>query len=206
MSIDINSEIDRIAQEANVSVAERSLPKLEDKRIKKSEARLAIERFLEVDTDELKLRAKKSAKKKFLGVVGDILIEFIDMTFHGRGGNLAKNVVSSVIRNSDNVSYRDYSAASSQKSKASGQASKYTFSDLVFAERTSAVDLLDAMEQVIAEHGKISVMNLYDILDDPSNLEMTDSNFGWYDLSGARVVSTGNAYRLCLPSVVALKN
>ena len=200
MAIDVNSELDRIAKEAKVS------PKLGDKRIKKSEARIAIEKFLEVDTDQLKLQAKHSAKKKFLSVIGDILIEFIDMIFHGRGGNIAKNVVSSVIRNSDNVSYRNYSAASQNRVRESSQSSKYTFSDLVFANRVDAVDLLDAMEQVLAEHGKVSVTNLYDILDDPSNLSMTDSNFGRYDLTPARVVSTGNAYRLLLPTVVELKD
>lgn len=196
---DVQNELSRLNKETGV------VPTLGDKRVKKSATREAFESFLEIDTDELKKNIKLDFKRKLRAVIGDILIEGIGMIFHNRSASAAaKNVVSSVVRSTDNVSYRDYSSASKNGSR-SAVGGKYTFSDLKYSRRVDAVDLLDAMQSVLAENGKVSVTNLYDILEDPSNLEMTDNNFGWTDLSGAYVSMDGGLYRLFLPPVVALK-
>lgn len=199
MGDDLQKEIDRITSDAG------SLPKVGAKRIKKSATRVAFEKFLEIDTDELKKQAKLNAKRKLLNIIGDILTEIVDMIFHGKlGHTAARNAVSSVIRSADKVSYKDYSAASKNGNIRASEG-RYTFSDLKWARRVDATEVLDAFKNVLAEQGKLSVMNIYDMLDDPTNLEMKDNDWGWTDLSSAYVGMDGDVYRIYMPPVVALK-
>lgn len=177
---------------------------------KKSALQIAAENFIEEDLDGIREDVKKTIKKRGMSFAGDILNFIVDRIFHS-GGSYKSSSSGSVIRQYDNPSYRtNYNAMSSKRTEIS-RAPRFDFSDLVWPKRSGAQWLWDKMIEEIetSQRHCCSVTKMYDILDDPSNLEMNDDNFGWYDLSpgsGTYIREVEDGYRLFLPPVVELKD
>lgn len=198
----IQNEIERITGQKS------SMPKIEDERVAKSQARKAVEKFFEMDVDDVKRAVKKDLKRRMFGMLGDGLNNIIDIVFRGKGsGNTkASNYGPNVyVRGYSDGTYTNYSSPATNTASAPKTGAKYSFSDLVFAQRSQAQHLKDIMEEKILMDGSLSVMELYDALGDPSNLEPTDNNFGWKSLEGAYITEENGLYRLYLPKVMSLK-
>lgn len=202
----IQNEVDRITGQVGEVEVKKKAFQIEDVRVQRSPGRKALEKFFEFDFDEVKNDIKRGAKRKLLGMLGDMLSDAIDKIFRQKPGTTASYGPNVFTRSSySNGGYTNYSQASSKPKQATKPTGRWTFSDLVFAERSQATHLKDVMINKIAADGYLSVMELYDALDDPGNLEPTDNNYGWRDLNGAYVAEEGGLYRLYLPPVVSLK-
>lgn len=192
----MKSEIDRITGKKEVP-----------KRVKntKSAFQIAAEKFLEDDLTSVQEDVKKTIKKRGMSFAGDILNFIVDRIFHSSSYSRGYSS-SSVVRTYEDPSYRTNYSNISKSASASKSAPRFDFSELVWPNRSGAQWLLDQLIEEIETSSKhrVSVMKMYDILDDTSNLEMNDDDFGWYDLSpgsGACIREVHNGYRLFLPPV-----
>lgn len=73
--------------------------------------------------------------------------------------------------------------------------------DLVFDYREDAEDCLDRMLDKIEDYGVVSVGYLYDLLGRTVYGDFTKEDWGWEDLSAARVRKVRDGYLLDLPRV-----
>lgn len=75
--------------------------------------------------------------------------------------------------------------------------------DIILGMRAEAEEVLESLVCACEEYGCVSVGELYDLLGQSS--AYTDRNWGWYDLSSARVVRVPEGYLLRLPRCISLK-
>lgn len=197
----VKSEVDRIVGEPEPR------GKFTAKRVsvKKSALRVATEEFIEEDLGDIKSDLKRSGKRLLKSLVGEFLIDSITRFFlSGSKKNYSNVTTSSVVRNYGSPSYRNYSASSVSRTNDVTKR-RFDFSDLIYAQRSDCQWLLDILQDKIASSSKhrVSVMELYDEIGDPSNLEMNDDQFGWTDLSDGRayIREVGEGFRLFLPPV-----
>lgn len=79
----------------------------------------------------------------------------------------------------------------------------FDYDDIVFDNRGDAELVLAAMEDVIAQFDVVSVGDLYDLAQ-ISTHNYTINNYGWTDLSSARVVPVRDGYMLKLPRALPI--
>lgn len=93
----------------------------------------------------------------------------------------------------------DYTKPATQQQKASpvSSALRFDFSDIVFANRTDAVDCLHKMDDIISEYGSVSVGDLLDLVGRTPN--KTDWTYVWSDLSTASTREIMGGCILLLP-------
>lgn len=73
----------------------------------------------------------------------------------------------------------------------------------VFESRSSAERKLNEMNEILEEHGFISVADMYE-LSGIQDISYMDEKYGWKDLKYARVARTRSGYILDLPHTVRL--
>lgn len=73
-----------------------------------------------------------------------------------------------------------------------------------FSSREEAEDVLERMEDILETYGEVTVADLYEL----SGLEAkyTDNQYGWRNLSTARIVMTRKGWIIELPRTIALLN
>lgn len=79
----------------------------------------------------------------------------------------------------------------------------YSFHDVYFTTRNDAEKALDTLREVIVHYGFATVMDLYDLVGDPSSYN--DSKHGWTDLKNVRIMRIGGDYVLALPEAVEIE-
>lgn len=201
MNDPVQNEIDRLTDQKKQRTP---LRKIGDKRVAKTPFRKMAEEFLEKDLGDIKKDIRTSVKRRLKTWLHDLFVNVIDISFQSKGSS-SSNYGSNVIRAVDNPSYKtNYSGMS--KNSGQSKASARTFSDLRFVERSNAQMLLDTLNEGVESNGSVTVMELYDAIDDPSNIDPRDSNFGWDDLSEAYIRQEDDGlYRLYLPKVKQFK-
>lgn len=121
-----------------------------------------------------------------------------DQIFYGGNGKKRQNNY----RNS----YQGYYQAGSSNSGATKQSSSrdiYNFDNLLFDTRGDADAVLENMQNIIDQFGTVSVADLYDLSDVMID-NTTASNYGWKNISTARVVRIPEGYILSLPKPILL--
>lgn len=78
----------------------------------------------------------------------------------------------------------------------------YDFNNVVFTVRGDAERTLQELRRYISDYGLVSVMTLYECVG--KNGVHTDNNYGWTDLTRARVVPVRGGYIIDLPKTVYL--
>ena len=73
--------------------------------------------------------------------------------------------------------------------------------DLIFEVRRDAESCLTSLLDILEEYGQVSVSDLYDILDETVYGDFTKTDWGWEDLSTARIRKVRDGYLLDLPRV-----
>ena len=132
--------------------------------------------------------------------ISDIITTGIDMILYGESGRSKKNNVA------QKVSWRNYYDQSSDLVRAgsgSPRRSGIDYDDIVFDTRGDAESVLDAMHDIIAQYGTVSVADLYDLARVPND-NFTMNRYGWTTLNGAQSVRVRDGYILKLPRVVPL--
>ena len=186
------------------NVENHPMPKMKDERVTVNKGALitAFEKAAGSDWDEFKNDAKEMARRRIWSFIGDLLIDYAGKIFHNPRRNAQQN--GTVVRTYDAGGYVNYGNPGSVPA-AAAKKDRFEFTDLVWAQRSSATHLLDILTNAIATNGYVTVSELYDILDDTSHLDPNDNFYGWTDLSGAYVGETYGNFRLYLPRPVSLK-
>lgn len=131
--------------------------------------------------------------------ISDIVTTGIDMILYGEAGR-------SKCSTANKVSYRNYYDQSSERVRAGSGSTRrggIDYDDIVFDTRGDAESVLDAMHDIIAQYGTVSVADLYDLARVPND-NFTMNRYGWTNLNGAQPVRVRDGYILKLPRVVPL--
>lgn len=129
-------------------------------------------------------------------LIEDILTNGIRALFYG---NSAKN--------KSNISYLtpyDKMSTRGNVKPYSKPNNMYDFMEIVFSEKQDAQHVLDMMIEICDRYEKVSVADLYQLVQRPTNI--TDFRWGWVDLRSARVVYGRSGYMLDLPKAVPIEN
>lgn len=95
-------------------------------------------------------------------------------------------------------------AAASQPAGMTKQAqARFDFSEISLTDHSEALYIIELLKGRVAEYGTASVADLYDLLGHTG--AFTDQNWGWSDLSNARVHQNRAGFVLDLPHPVPLK-
>lgn len=132
--------------------------------------------------------------------ISDIVTTGIDMILYGEAGRYKRN------NGAQKVSYRNYYDQSSDRVRAgygSPRRAGIDYDDIVFDTRGDAESVLDAMHDIIAQYGTVSVADLYDLARVPND-NFTMNRYGWTSINGAQTVRVRDGYILKLPRVVPL--
>lgn len=97
------------------------------------------------------------------------------------------------------VTYKDYSSYSKTPSRpAETERTRFEYEDVVFSIRGDAEMVLTRMEEYIDRYGIVSVGTLYELIGKKSN-NYCLNNWGWTNLSSAKVARVPDGYSLQLP-------
>lgn len=123
----------------------------------------------------------------------DIVTDGVNMIFFGGTGRSGKRSV-------DSPSYRDYAkeSGSYRYSGESRERSRFNIESIEFDSRGEAERVLDKMDAVLDDFGRVTVADLYDIIDE--SCPYTGQKYGWTNLRNAEVGRfMGGGYFLKLP-------
>lgn len=73
----------------------------------------------------------------------------------------------------------------------------HSFDEIILNSRIEAEEVLDKMFELISKYNSASVADLYELVGEESS--HTDNQYGWEDMTGARVSRTRGGYLLELP-------
>lgn len=73
----------------------------------------------------------------------------------------------------------------------------HRFDEIVLPSRESAYDVLDNMERLLAEYGKVTVGDFYDLVG--VTPDHPDENYGWTSIRNAVAVQTRDGYIIDIP-------
>lgn len=138
-------------------------------------------------------------------MLADIGHSAIDMATGGRGGGRRYSSYSRDRRDSY-ISYnRFYDDRRGRRDRDDDRYERRRRSrdldDLIFESRRDAEDCLERLLDKIEDYGYVSVGYLYDILGETVYGDFTKEDWGWEDLSAARVRKVRGGYLLDLPRV-----
>lgn len=74
--------------------------------------------------------------------------------------------------------------------------------EYVLQSRASCIDVLAHMQEILGRHGSVTVADYYNLMGVKTS--MTDRDFGWVDLSRAKVLPRQDGYLLDLPKPIQL--
>lgn len=79
------------------------------------------------------------------------------------------------------------------------------YGDVIYDNRGDAERVLSCMEEIIAARGVVTVAQFYDLSHIDDDVSWTSCNFGWIDISSAKVIRVGrDEYSLSLPKAMPL--
>lgn len=101
------------------------------------------------------------------------------------------------------ISYRNYYEREPERRPTSSYSGASSYDEIVFESRGEAEMVIDAMNDIIAQYGMVSVLDYYDLANYENN-NYTMSRYGWTNLSRASTVRVREGYILKLPRAVPL--
>lgn len=167
---------------------------------KKSAARKVADIFIQDDLENVK---QYIVTDVIIPGIKDTIMNVMSMFFYGdtRGANHRFN--SSPISKVSYRSYFDQTPASQTKPRSVKTNSGFEYDELVFETRGDAQLVLDAMEDVIAQYGTVSVFDMYDMSGriPPHSYK----NYGWTSIAGARISSVSGGYVIDMPRALPIQ-
>lgn len=168
---------------------------------KKGEMQKFADVFISEDVNNVKsyilLEVLVPAIKK---AISDIVTNGIDMILYGETGRTRNKSTASKVSyqryyDKNDERRRDYSAPAARNG--------FDYDELVFPTRGDAEAVLDAMNEIIAQYGVVSIGDLYDL----ANVSMDNfaaNKYGWTDIRGCKTVRVRDGYILKLPRALPL--
>lgn len=134
-------------------------------------------------------------------LIYDMTVGSIEMSLFGTNSTTRKR------QNGNNksvVSYQGYYGNGKRvDQRPSSRGQNRSIDDISFSSRGEAEDVLSLLIEQIEQYGQATVADLYDAAKLGS--EFTDNDWGWTNLSNARVNRTRDGYVIVLPRPVSLK-
>lgn len=169
---------------------------------KKSAIQKFVDGFIQEDASNLKDYVINdviipSAKR----MVDDIISNGIHMILYGNTGSKRTSVPA------DKVSYIDYNKMSTNNRGNNGftaSQSTFNYDDVTFYSRGDAEAVLREMYATINEYGLVRVADFYEAAG-VTEFNYTGNDYGWSDISSARVVPTRDGYCIKLPRPSPIK-
>lgn len=133
--------------------------------------------------------------------IWDAFTNSLDMILFGESGGHSKKKSPA-----SKVSYGKYYEKERNKPSYGNSNSRdiYDYDEIILNNRGEAEDVITRMMEIMDEYdGMVSVADLYELVGVSSRY--TDNNYGWTDLSTARVERVKDGYLLKLPRIQSLK-
>lgn len=193
----------RNAVEGQKSVAEREVKKvIKDQVIikKKNEIQKLADVFLSEDVSNVKGYIFNDVIVPAIrDTLFDIVTKGAKMIFYGAKGSSGIDKFTS-----SRISYRQYYDDNRRYTSSTEESlkSKFDYEDMEFASRSDAEDVLDQMDAMLEKYKRVSVLDLYDMID--VTAPFTSEKYGWTNLRDAKIIPTKGAYKLKLPKAMPL--
>ena len=115
-----------------------------------------------------------------------------------------KNNPNNLFRNSlGNIAYGSMSAINNKQLLQPVPTTVYMVEEFIFPDITTAQVVLDSMNDILTNDGKISVNRFYDLVGYRGN-NPTDTKYGWTNLFGSKIIRDGDGYKITFPKVIPL--
>lgn len=167
---------------------------------KKSEARKLADVFIAEDIHSVKSYIITDVViPAIANAIEDVVVKGIRMILRGETEPHAKK------RSGEFVDYRRMSDRDRRDDRREPKARTRSFDldDISFETRGEAEMVLDRMEAIIEEYGRVSIVDLYDIAD-LGTPPYTADKYGWTSLRYAEVVRRSGEYYIKLPRAVTI--
>ena len=104
----------------------------------------------------------------------------------------------------DKVSYRNYTSYSNkQDTRPTRRTSPgYSYDEIVIENRGEAESVLNAMDDMMATYGIVSVADFYDLVG--VTCSYTDNKYGWTNIRNAQIVRVRDGYIIKMPKAMPL--
>ena len=216
MTDDLQKEITKVAGEV-VGNAIDDLPKVSGL-VKPTAGKMVMDAIFAEDLNEaldgVKYDVVVPSVKEFLC---NTLMETVQRLFYGSSRAPRKNYYSSssTIRTYGSTSlppsYAGSALARGRERDISYQGGRIRSDNIVMITADKAQKVIDTLKNVIYTRGYVTVAQLYDIVsyEDENyvgQLDSTDNDYGWVDLSSARKRRVYNGWQVVLPEPELLKN
>lgn len=136
--------------------------------------------------------------------VSDIVIDGVNMILFGSTNRSGHRT------NASGITYTAYNKFSDRRddryvpsNRYNDSRSKYDFSRNVFEYRTDAEEVLVMMDEMLSEYKVVRVADFYDLIGVTG--DFTDNDYGWTNLSSARVERVRDGYIIKMPRVMAIE-
>lgn len=129
----------------------------------------------------------------FKKAVSDIVTNGIDIILYGETRHANKS------NNTSKISYTKYYNDRDTEIRRRSISSVHDCDDVLVSSRAEASKVLDALQNIIDQYGIASVADFYDIVGITDH-NFTDNNYGWSNISAARVTPTRDGWLICMPS------
>lgn len=137
--------------------------------------------------------------------ISTIFKDGIDILLYGAGGNPNRQK-----NNAGRVSYSGfYNDRFSSRQEPQKLSARFGYDELEYGTRDEAIDVVNAMDDLLNMYGKVSVADMYELSN--ATPEYTYNDYGWAkpNISDIRTVSTivrrGDSYMIRLPKAQPLK-
>ena len=121
----------------------------------------------------------------------DIFTDGVNMIFFGE--TRSRNKGSRL----DTISYNRFYDRRDDRRAVEPARSRHSYNDIYLETKGEGEAVLDQMNALIDEYNLVTIADLYDMVGVTGNY--TDHNYGWTDISDARVLRTRDGYVLDLP-------
>lgn len=136
--------------------------------------------------------------------VSTIFKDGIDILLYGQGGNPNKKTTTA-----GRVSYAGFYKDRFSSPEPQKTSTRFGYDELEYPTRDEAVDVINAMDDLLNMYGKVSVADMYELSN--ATPEYTYNNYGWArpSISDIRQVSTivrrGDSYAIRMPKAQPLQ-
>jgi len=146
-------------------------------------------------------------------IIGDVLVpkardmiantlkDSVDAIFYGTDAAPAKH--SSM---ASKVSYRKYYDQKQDTQRRTSSVARepltYEYEEVVIESKAEAAEVIDKMNEIIDVYGHASIADMNQLLNMTG--KWTDNDYGWDDISDARIVHTRDGYSIKMPRVIPL--
>lgn len=126
------------------------------------------------------------------------LVDGLNVLLYGEGAPKSSD------RIGEKVSYRNRYNPDQDRPRQSVQRGIRDYDQILFDERGDAEVVLEAMNDVIERYQTVSVADMYELAEYPFD-NYTLNNYGWSDISSAKIMPVRDGYIIKLPRPFPLK-